>query len=271
MSLQEVLASMQDVELTDDETARALIKAKQEKRQSLDDAARRERAEINRKALTNSQWDSKQTEAFMLYRAGQMFEGKRNPDGSPQRFVLDAQNRAVFDLLCQYFSNDIDFMPQATNMQIAKPSLGKGLILLGNCGTGKTLLMRLFQKNKRQVFRLANVKDIADEFSTDGAESRHVEKVKNPVNDAESFYQPFTGLCLDDLGTEDVKMHYGNRKNVIGDLIEKRYSRQNTGVFLHATTNMNLQQVTDFYGARVLSRMYEIFNFIELPGDDRRK
>jgi len=68
------------------------------------------------------------------------------------------------------------------------------------------------------------------------------------------------GMCIDDLGTEDIKNHYGNKKNVIGDLIELKYAKKTTGIYLHGTTNLTAEQLKDFYGSRVTSRMREIFN-----------
>jgi DNA replication protein DnaC len=144
-------------------------------------------------------------------------------------------------------------------------------MLPGNCGVGKTWMMELFQRNQRQVYHLVNAKFIADNYEQNGEDKPNYEdKVKNAYNDANVFFQPYAGLCIDDIGTEDIKNFYGNRKNVIGDLIEKRYAKGNTGVFLHATTNLTADQLSEFYGSRVGSRMREIFNFIELPGGDRR-
>jgi hypothetical protein len=133
--------------------------------------------------------------------------------------------------------------------------------------------MKLFSKNQRQSFKVVSAKNIADQFETDGEDSMNefVYLYKNALNDYESFLQKNSGLCIDDLGTEDLKIHFGNRKNVIGDVIEKRYFCKHVGVLFHATTNLTAEQLKDFYGGRVVSRMREIFNFIELPGEDRRK
>ena len=155
-------------------------------------------------------------------------------------------------------------------MGISNPSLEKGIMLCGNFGVGKTWLMKLFAKNQRQVFFMENAKNVADMFMDTGEDNRYLNLHKNPVNDANTFYHKFSGLCIDDLGTEDVKMHFGNKKNVIGDLIEKKYSNQTTGIYLHATTNLTAEQMKEFYGGRVTSRMREIFNQIELSGNDRR-
>lgn len=256
--------SLEHIDLTEDEHTEALIWAKQRKEAILEQQRLREIEEINRRQLTGFQWDCDQTKGYMNFRAGLIFDGK---------FQKDKHSEPLFDLLCLYFSNDRGFVSAAKTLGVATPSLEKGILLGGNFGVGKTWMMKLFSKNQRQVFHIHNAKSIADQYSGEGVESieRYLEKTKLPVNDKDAFFQPYAGLCIDDMGTEEVKTHFGNKKNVIGDLIELRYSKQNTGVWLHATTNLSAKEMTDFYGGRVVSRMKEIFNFIEFKGEDRRK
>lgn len=263
-SPKEVAENYKHIELTPEEELEGILWAKQKKERELQAKRIKEIEAKNRKALSSSQWSYKQTNDFMLYRASEIFSGK---------FILDQQNKFLFELLCQYFSDSKDFISLAAFFKIENPSLNKGIMLAGNFGTGKTWLMKLFAKNQRQVFHVYNAKEIANNFESFGQEDAldFVNKKKNPTNDSNAFYQPFAGLCIDDIGTEDIKNHYGNKKNVIGDLIEQRYSHGNTGVFFHATTNFSSQQLKDFYGERVTSRMREIFNFIDIPGSDRRK
>lgn len=258
------LEAYKHIELTEEELQEAILWRKQKKEAVLQQQERERRAQENRKMLTSTQWSYQQTRDFMLYRAAQIFTEKK--------FILDSSNSVVFDLLCLYFAADRGFVATAEAAGIRNPSLEKGVMLAGNFGTGKTWLMKLFQKNQRQVYHLKNAKEIADDFEVDGEEAMntYLNKIKNAFNDKSVFYQPFSGLCIDDLGTEDVKVHFGNRKNVLGDLIEKRYAKGNTGLFLHATTNLTSDQLKEFYGGRVTSRMREIFNFIELSGEDRR-
>lgn len=252
------------IELTQEEIDEAILQAKIKKSIRLEYEANQKRVEENRRNLTSAKWSTEQTKSFMLYRASQIFE---------KPFTLDQSNQIVFDLLSHYFSEDEGFVAIAENLGVVNPRLEKGLLLAGNFGVGKTWLMKLFAKNKRQVYHLHNAKQVADAFEADGEEAvrSFVYKIKNAVNDGARFYQPYTGLCLDDIGTEDVKVNYGNRKNVIGDLIEKRYALGNCGIFLHATTNLTADQMKEFYGGRVTSRMREVFNLIALPGQDRRK
>jgi predicted ATPase len=265
-SLLGALDSFKDIELTDDEKAEAIIWAKQRKQARLQLEEAERRAEENRRQLTGTRWSYDQTRGFMLYRSKEIF-----PKETP--FVLDHNNNFLFDLLCYYFSEDERFLAMAEAAGVSSPSLGKGIMLAGNFGVGKTWLMKLFMKNQRQTFFMRNAKQIADEYEKDGVEaaSRYESRFKNPVNDRSVLLQPFSGLCIDDIGAEDPKKHYGNSRNVIGDLIELRYSKGEVGVWLHATTNLTGDQIEQYYGGRVRSRMREIFNFFELAGNDRRK
>lgn len=264
LSAKKVLEHFSHIELTEDELDEAILEAKRKKERRLESEEKEARAQQNRKYLTQSQWDTDQTEGFMRYRAGQLFEGK---------FSFEGQASIYFKLFCYYFSQDEQFIALAQNMGVPNPSLDKGLYLGGNFGVGKTWLMRLFQRNQRQVYTVQNSKAIADMFERDGDESmkQFIESPSLPNNDASNFYHKVMGFCIDDMGTEDIKNHYGNKKNVIGDLIELRYARNQTGQLLHITTNLTGQQMSDFYGGRVASRLRECMNIIDFIGSDLRR
>jgi predicted ATPase len=263
LSLKAALDDLKHIELTDEETDRVILEAKLRKANELEWQEKQKRIAQQRELLTGKTWDFQQTDGFMKYRASKLFNGK---------FSWDESNTAVYQLLCYYFSADPQFVSVAKAMGVDDPSLDKGNLLMGNFGTGKTWMMKLFTKNSRQVFGVHNAKIIAERFHADGDEGieQYEFPAKNPVDDPDCFYQRFMGLCIDDLGTEEIKNHYGNRKNVVGDLLEKRYAKGNYGILLHATTNLTGDQLTGFYGGRVGSRMCEMFNFIELPGKDKR-
>lgn len=264
MSLQEVLDSYKHIELTEDEYRAAIIEAKRRKEARIKEQEREERAAQNRKKFTDSNWSFDQTKSYMLHRAKSLFEGK---------FRLDNNNEPVFDLLCHYFSNKKDFVSIATLMGLKNPSLDKGILLAGNFGVGKTWLMSLFRKNNRQVFHVEHAKDIAKSFHQGGEDaiSRHYTKIKNAYNDPTVLYQEYAGLCIEDIGREDIKNNYGNRTNVIGDIMEARYINKCMGPWFHGTTNLTAAQIEQFYGGMVVSRLRECINFIELGGPDRRR
>lgn len=252
------------IELSEDEMDEAILEAKKKKEIILENKKVIEIEANNRKFLTQSQWSYDQTISYANYKAAQIFNGK---------FLLDENNKIIFRLLGLYFSNDKDFYGLAGAMNIENPSLDKGILLAGSIGTGKTWMMKIFSKNQKQVFAIQTAKVISELFGKDGEEGMHQFTIcpQLPANDATNFFHSKLGLCVDDLGTEEIKIHFGNRKNVVGDLIELRYSNKNTGITFHATTNLTGAQLKEFYGDRVTSRLRETMNIIELKGVDRRK
>lgn len=253
------------IQLSEDELVDCLLWGKKKKEKELEQLAIEQKIAYNRK-MASEVMNFDVIKTFMMNRAKEIFKFE---------FVLDDDNHDTFDLLCHYFTGNVEgFTKQARRMGVEEPSIDKGILLAGNFGTGKTVLMKLFGKNTRQVYFIRPAKRIAQEYLTSKDKvipEEYTVPFKNAINDAATFYQPLSGLCIDDLGSESEKNNFGNKVNVIGDLIEARYHDKFTGVFLHATTNLSSQELTDHYGERVLSRMKEIFNFVELTGGDRRR
>lgn len=264
-SLQEALAAYAEIELTPDEHDQAILSAKIKKKSQLDEAARKLADDARRNAYKNLVWDHKQIESYMQWRAQKEFGGQ---------FVLDKSNISVYELLLCYFTKDPVFFELAKDLKVEAPSLDKGIMLAGNTGTGKSWMMRLFSQNSLQCYVLANAKHISNRYEEAGqhAIDVHTSLIMNAAQDAKAFYQSHRGLCIDDMGAEpEVTVHMGNRKQVIGDIVELRYDKKITGVLLHLTSNLTGEEIAARYGPRVLSRLCEIVNFIELPGPDRRK
>lgn len=235
---------------------------------------REARANEMRRQLTEG-WAFDKVRDFAGFRIKQLFPGT---DYKPSK---SSNASVVFNLLCLYFANDPRFVVDAAAAEVENPDLRKGILLMGSIGLGKTTLMRIFSVNARQVFMMKTAATIANKWQTHGQGDKKepgpniIDQLSTvhmlPVNDADNFYHRHSGLCIDDIGTEDVKNNYGNRCNVIGELIEARYSNRAAGVFLHLTTNLTTQQLRDHYGPRVTSRLRETMNVIHLKGEDRRK
>jgi len=185
-------------------------------------------------------------------------------------YKIDKVNEYVIEKLLLYFSGNKKF-------ETGKLSLGRGIMLLGGYGTGKSLLMKIFkhycfeQKANKQ-FRVENVKGIVSkyqEFGINGIKNLTGNVVRNKIT---KKYHPIV-LCLDDLGAEKQNASYfGSAEDVISELLYKRAEilQDIPGIFTHVTTNLDNQQLRERYPGRNHSRIVGMFNFFHLGGSDRR-
>jgi len=147
--------------------------------------------------------------------------------------------------------------------------LNKAICLVGATGSGKTQTIHIMNKYietgniyyKRAgkvmpfMFRVVTSIEIASEYALKGYDG-----VEN--------YKRIGNLCIDDLGNEPETLnHYGNKLDVISDLIEHRY---NKGLLTHFTTNLNEEEIKGRYNSRVHSRIMHSCNVIIMNDKDFR-
>lgn len=248
-----------DIELTEEEIAEALTKAKSNKQSAIEreqrEKIRREQSDIIFKPFTPESLIS-----FCKVFYQQRFK---------KEFIIHEQNKATIEKLALYFTGNTDF-------EIGGYSLNKGILLMGNVGVGKTDLMRFFQRNKKQCYRVVSCREVADSYtnydpkdSSETVEKDFATLTHTALNDAAYFYQRGIGFCFDDLGTEEIKNNYGNKKNVMADVIMAIYDKKSYVPF-HITTNLDYDEIEAMYGTRVRSRLREMFNVFILSGNDMR-
>lgn len=188
---------------------------------------------------------------------------------SEKGLLVDQDNQHIIEGLVLYFAGDLRFESWFDEPQ----SLKKGILLMGNIGCGKTFLMDLFRINPVNAYLMKSCREVTDDYKelgVDGirkySELRQVAS-KNPMNGSELF-----GWCFDDLGTEEISSNYGNKVNVMEDVILKAYDRSELRGRVHVTTNLSADEIGEKYGPRVRSRMREMFNMITFPlnAADRR-
>lgn len=225
---------------------------------------------------------------------------KREPD-----FVIDDCNRLVIDQIVKYLRRDPTFLKTPGN------SFDKGLLLRGGVGTGKTLLMHGLRSfiGEMRFFRLLAPGEPSERYDLYEERGLRVTSLTGPafLTTGEivlSFnvdgFQIFTHvkegrktdtevitarpMILDDLGTENLGLHFGARTNVISELLMMRYERfvayrrlnnserrEYSSPVTHGTSNLNTNELQEFYGDRVFDRMRELFNDIVCDGESRRK
>jgi hypothetical protein len=189
------------------------------------------------------------------------------------RFRRDENCEAVIDLIVQYMRGDELFL----KMDEAYTH-NKGLLIMGQVGSGKTLIMKTFMRlqykfesysrypGSRSIYYSIDSYAVAHAYQKKGYEIFSEQFVTDTL---ERINLKQDNLLIDDIGSEPVISHYGNVTNVIGELLTMRYD--NKRVSTYSTSNLDAKTLKQHYGERTFSRMKEMFNFINLKGSDRRK
>ena len=185
---------------------------------------------------------------------------------------IDGNSIEVINKLCKYFLGE-------------KGELGlhKGIFLYGLVGRGKTMIMDSIREaivGSSNYFPNMNCRTVVNEFNKNGFAG--IEKYCNAdmiqttsLGEGGKFKKKHpTFYLFDDLGAEQDGWHYGNKINVISEIILSRYIYfQRVGTKTHITSNLGYDgdEIENRYGVLFRSRIREMFNFVELTGEDKRK
>lgn len=256
------------VELTEEETDDALGYRKMLKGGAMQEADKRENERIKRLKFQEP-WTYDQLKEAVLTEAKNL----------PFEFVIDEFNEEVFHLLLLYFTNDPEFNDEEIEYKDGKKvklSLNKGIALISSKkGTGKSILMHLFQGNKRMPFLCVPTKNISSMYKDKGDSviREHSELLHVAPMPCFSYHQRI-GICFEDLGNEMPKANWGDKSDVMADILFRIYeTNQHTGNFFpyHITSNLSGNDFENRYGDRIRDRMRECWNVIVVKGESRRK
>ena len=148
----------------------------------------------------------------------------------------------------------------------------RGIIIAGDIGTGKTMLMKIFARIFK--FRIIECRHVAREVKISG------ENILDKYGRLSFFDQngnydkkrPFH-YCFDDLGISDSEHKlYGNECNIMAEVLHDRYNNwHDYGMRTYITTNKDSNEIENLYGHKCRERMSEMMSMIVLTGQSWRK
>lgn len=181
-----------------------------------------------------------------------------------RRFAIHATDKPCVEKMITYFAQDQE---RAKAEGIA---LGKGLLLSGPVGCGKTALMQIFADMSGGAFapRIVNARQIAMEYGRIGLEV--VRKYSELAFDRDTRH-PIVH-CFDGLGSERDMQYYGQTCNVMAEILLSRADLARPHHMLtHAITSLDAATLEKRYGKQVRSRMREMFNLIHFSAESPDK
>ncbi len=129
---------------------------------------------------------------------------------------------------------------------------GRGLLCYGNCGRGKSLICGKIIPLllNHYCHKIVNCYD-AQRMNA------NIDLVKQKKI-----------IYIDDVGTEDVSVKYGERRMAFPELVD---DAEKCGKLLIVTTNLSLSEISEKYGERTMDRLVAITTWVKFKGESLRK
>ena len=180
---------------------------------------------------------------------------------------LEHKGKENFGENFKFFEEDIPlitsllvyFLKDEITAKTIEIDLGKGILISGPIGCGKTSIMSLMRlvPEQKGKYILKPTREISFEFIKEGYE------VIQRYTSGNSMQNTTKNYCFDDLGTENNLKYYGNECNVMGEILLSRYDLFiNKKIITHLTTNLSASEIEAAYGNRVRSRLRQMLNLV---------
>ncbi len=174
------------------------------------------------------------------------------------RFKINIQSaetvlKEAFEYCCKKLGSDFVWLPEYNNVATwLQDNEGKGLFLHGDCGRGKSLLVRwvipsIIAVGYNRIFTIKTAQEM----------NNSIDKILEGRL-----------ISIDDVGTEDVLVDYGNKRLVFAELMD---AVERKGLLAIISTNLSGDEIEKRYGTRTVERIISTTKRIEFKGESLRK
>lgn len=128
---------------------------------------------------------------------------------------------------------------------------GMGLLCAGDCGRGKSVICQkvipvIFQYWHKKIMNTCTAIELNSMFDE---------------------YQSYKILSIDDVGTEPIANRYGEKRNILQEVVDLAERKQK---LLVISTNMNEQQMRERYDIRTMDRLRALTKPVIFTGGSLR-
>ena len=181
--------------------------------------------------------------------------GMKTPGDKVPIRVPDAKNvlRHVMGQILSREGRELQWIPEYDKVaRWLSDNQGRGLFLFGNCGRGKSLLCRyaipaILMECCRKIVSVYDIQEMNADI--DGALRKKI-------------------VALDDIGTEEVSIKYGDRRMAFAEIMDMA---EKNGNLVIVSTNLDAEKLKNRYGDRVLDRIKSTTARIMFEGKSLRK
>lgn len=176
---------------------------------------------------------------------------------APKTIIKIPNAKSVLENALKYFlsleGKEMKWLQQYDQIaEWLEDNQGRGLLLYGSCGLGKTFLTRyvitaIILKYCNKVVTSYDMIDVNKE--PDKVLSKHI-------------------ISLDDIGTEDVSVKYGEKRSIIPEVLD---ATEKYGKLLLMTSNLGGEDLIKKYGNRTFDRILAVTKRIEFNGKSFRE
>lgn len=186
-----------------------------------------------------------------------------------RRFIIDGGNAAVIRFLLLYFNDHRECEAVFPDMHHV---LEKNLIIVGEAGTGKTILMEIFSRylqvtGNRHYFQNTSMTRLMNYYKVHS----HINAFTFNESKETGKVSPYA-LCLNDIGLEvESQKSFGTDiRDVVDEFVYARYEiYQQWNIRTHFTSNYDVEDFKKRFNYRINDR-FKSYNLVPLTGSSRR-